>query len=68
MRIIEITENKVDKMSTLAEEMLTIGGKLMSCIEQLSDESYGERRREYHDEDDYRMGERRSMRGRYSRY
>jgi hypothetical protein len=67
MRIIEITENKVDKMSSLVEEMLSIGGKLMTCIEHL-DESYGERRREYPEDDEYRMGERRGMRGRYSRY
>ena len=30
MRIIEITESKVDRMSELAEEMLSAGGRLMS--------------------------------------
>ena len=37
--MIEIEESKVDKMSELAEKMLKYGGKLMSCIEELSEES-----------------------------
>lgn len=45
MKIIEITENKVEKMSELVEEMLLTGGKLMLCLEHLSGEMYGERRR-----------------------
>lgn len=45
MRIIEITESKVDRMSELAEEMLSAGGRLMNCISELSDEGgFGERR------------------------
>lgn len=44
MYMIEIDESKVDKMSELAEKMLKYGGKLMSCIEELSEESgMGER-------------------------
>lgn len=44
MYMIEIEESKVDKMSELAEKMLKYGGKLMSCIEELSEESgMGER-------------------------
>ena len=39
MYMIEIDESKVDKMSELAEKMLKYGGKLMSCIEQLSEEA-----------------------------
>ena len=42
--MIEIDEGKVDKMSELAEKMLKYGGKLMSCIEELSEEGgMGER-------------------------
>ena len=44
MYMIEIEEGKVDKMAELAEKMLKYGGKLMSCIEELSEESgMGER-------------------------
>ena len=44
MYMIEIEESKVDKMAELAEKMLKYGGKLMSCIEELSEESgMGER-------------------------
>ena len=39
MYMIEIDEGKVDKMSELAEKMLKYGGKLMSCIEELSEEA-----------------------------
>lgn len=37
--MIEISESKVDKMSELAEKMLKYGGKLMQCIEEMSEES-----------------------------
>ncbi len=79
MQIIEITESKVEKMSDYAEKMLKYGGKLMQCIEELSEgESMGRRER-YYDDDDERYdemgdrggyGERRGVRGtgRYSRY
>lgn len=53
MSIIEITEDKREKMSELAEELLLIGGKLMQCIEQLGEESeIGYRR---YDDGDYDM-------------
>lgn len=39
MRVIEITESKLDKMSDLAEEMLTAVGRLMHCISELGEES-----------------------------
>jgi len=55
MQIIEITESKVEKMSDYAEKMLKYGGKLMQCIEELSEgEGIGrrEREREYDDDDD----------------
>lgn len=38
-----ITEDKKDEMSGLCEKMLHYGGKLMSCIEALEAEGYGER-------------------------
>lgn len=44
MKIIEVTNKKIEKLSEMCEEMLTIGGKLMSCISQLDEEhSYNER-------------------------
>lgn len=56
MKVIEITDHKVEKMSELVEEMLHTGGKLMNCLEHLSGEMYGERRRvgmRHHDYEDY---------------
>lgn len=44
MYMIQIEESKVDKMAELAEKMLKYGGKLMSCIEEMSEETgMGER-------------------------
>lgn len=60
MKIIEITDSKIAKMSALTEEMLTAGGKLMLCLEKLVNESYGERMSKRHDyDDDEYMHERR---------
>lgn len=39
MYMIQIEEHKLDKMSEYAEKMLKYGGKLMSCIEEMSEES-----------------------------
>lgn len=33
--MIEITENKVNEMSELVEDMLMCGGKLMHCLENM---------------------------------
>lgn len=72
MQIIEITEGKVEKMADYAEKMLKYGGKLMQCIEELSEgEGIGRRERGYgYDDDRYEemgerggMGERRGGRG-----
>lgn len=42
--MIELTENKYDKMSEYAEKMLKYGGKLMSCISEMGEEhGYGHR-------------------------
>lgn len=38
MRVIEITDKKISEITQDLEEMLTIGGRLMSCIEQLEEE------------------------------
>lgn len=47
MKMIQITE-KIDKMSELCEDMLMAGGKLMRCIEEMSEMSeYGERGSRY---------------------
>lgn len=49
MRIIEIREDKFEKMGELTEKMLKYGGRLMSCISELGDE-YGINFREHEDE------------------
>ena len=61
MKIIRIEESKVDKMSEYCEKMLKAGGKLMSCIEELSEGGYGER----DEEDDFEEEEEMGMRGGY---
>ena len=38
MYMIQIEESKLDKMSELTEKMLKYGGKLMSCLEEMSEE------------------------------
>ena len=44
MKIIEITDKKIEKMSSLVEDMLEAGGKLMLCLEKLAnDDMFGER-------------------------
>lgn len=81
MRMIKITDSKKDEMSELTEKMLHYGGKLMSCLESLGDEDYGERmgmRDDWGDDDEeedmgmrrgYGMRRGRSSRtGRYTRY
>ena len=54
MRIIEISEDKFEKMGELTEKMLKYGGRLMSCISELGDE-YGISFRE-HGDVNYRGG------------
>lgn len=42
--LIEISDNKLDKMSEYVEEMLWAGGELMHCLEKVKGKSgYGER-------------------------
>lgn len=75
MTMIQITEEKKEKMSELCEKMLRIGGKLMQCLENMEDSSEMGMREPYED-DEYddsrhdRMGMRRGRdsRGRYTRY
>ncbi len=58
MQIIEITESKIEKMSDYAEKMLRYGGKLMQCLEEIS-EGEGMGQREYDEYEEYdEMGER----------
>lgn len=63
MRVIKIEESKVDKMSEYCEKMLKAGGKLMSCIEELSEGGYGER--DDDDDDEEMEGMRVGYRGGY---
>ena len=46
--MIEITENKFDKMAEYTEKMLKYGGKLMSCLSDMGEE-YGMNYREHED-------------------
>jgi len=43
-KVVEITEKKVDKMSSLVEDILLASGELMHCITKMEDDFYGERR------------------------
>lgn len=43
MKVIEITESRMEKMSGLVEDMLLAGGELMHCLTKMHDEMYGER-------------------------
>lgn len=72
--MIEITENKVSEMSELVEDMLMCGGKLMSCLDKLSNgrsrighrmptSDYRERWNDDKYEDDDRYEERNGRRG-----
>lgn len=37
MYVVEITNDKIGKMSEYAEKMLRYGGKLMQCIDSMSE-------------------------------
>lgn len=41
--MIEITENKFDELVDNCEEMLRIGGKVMSCLDSIKHERMGNR-------------------------
>ena len=43
MKVIEITESKMNKLSSLVEDMLMAGGELMHCLSKMEDDLYGER-------------------------
>lgn len=77
MRIIEITENKVDKLADHIEDALSCMGKAMHCVEELREDAmnerrgyrreegiYGERRgnMRMREDDEYMIGERRVYR------
>lgn len=60
--IIEIQESKLEHLSECAEKVLKYSGKLMQCLEEVSEgkgymEKYGKHRRnrmrDYDDEEDY---------------
>lgn len=67
--MIEINEDKFDKMAEYTEKMLKYGGKLMSCLSEVG-EDYGISFRggmNYRDEEEYSrsmMGNRRGYNGR----
>lgn len=61
MKVVEITEKKLEKMSGLVEDMLLAGGELMHCLSKMEDEYYGDRR--YDDDMRYSERSRMNMRG-----
>ncbi len=61
--MIEISESKMEHLAENAEKMLRYGGKVMECIEELSQRRFGERDDEDREDWDDEMGER----GGYSR-
>ena len=50
MFMIEIKEDKFEKMAEYTEKMLKYGGKLMSCLSEVGEE-YGMHFREMHDDE-----------------
>lgn len=58
-------EEKVEKIAGYNEKLLHYAGKMMQCVEELSDEDYGERDDDDDDDEDEYMerGYRRSSRG-----
>lgn len=60
MRIIDITEDKVERLSEHVEKLLRHAGKAMQLIEEFYGEGYGERDRDRDEDwdDDDRYGER----------
>lgn len=62
MRVIKIEESKADKMYELAEKSLKSMGKLMQCLEDMSEDGYGERDDEDDDDDYDYEGSREGMR------
>lgn len=57
-------EEKVERLSDYNEKLLHYAGKMMQCVEELSDEDYGERDDDDDDDDEYmERGYRRSSRG-----
>jgi hypothetical protein len=58
-------EEKIEKLSEMNEKILHYAGKMMQCVEELSDEDYGERDDDDDDDEYMERGYRRSSRGGY---
>lgn len=72
MMVIEIKEDKFEKIAEYTEKMLKYGGKIMSCLSEVGEEygmsfregGYGDRGMNYRDGESYsRYGKRMGMRG-----
>lgn len=48
--ILEVQDNKMEKLSEYAEHLLSCGGKLMRCIEEMKEGIHERRPRKYEDE------------------
>lgn len=72
MYVLEITEDKLDKMGDYVEDMLWAGGELMHCIEKMKggEHGYGHRDSYPHEGRSYHKdyGSRYGMRSRYDNY
>lgn len=55
MKIMEVSENKLDSLKEIAEKMVKCGEKLLECIHELtgkySERRYGGYRRDWDDRD-----------------
>lgn len=64
--MIQITEEKKEKLSEMCDKMLHYGGKMMQCLESLDEDGEEMGMREYPDDEDMgyrRGGGRMGMRG-----
>ena len=64
--MIQISDEKRDRMSELCEKMLQAGGRLMQCIEDMGGKSMDDGEEDY-DDAEYEEAEPRAAYGRYGR-
>lgn len=65
--MIQVSDEKRDRMSELCEKMLRAGGRLMQCIEDMGEKSMDESEEDYGDDAEYEEAEPRAAYGRYGR-
>ena len=65
--MIQVSDEKRDRMSELCEKMLRAGGRLMQCIEDMGEKSMDESEEDDGDDAEYEEAEPRAAYGRYGR-